>query len=141
MQTFLPAADFRYTAKVLDRARLGKQRVETLQIMKSLIDPNHGWKHHPAVKMWKGYGWALLEYQKAICDEWVNNRGYRDTCLDKTLELYNILEESQKNVGVYPPWIGHEEFHRSHRSNLLRKNKKYYSLFWNDIDNLEYIWP
>lgn len=35
MTTFLPYADFTETAKVLDRARLGKQRVETLQIVQS----------------------------------------------------------------------------------------------------------
>ena len=32
MQTFLPEEDFYKTAQSLDRQRLGKQRVETLQI-------------------------------------------------------------------------------------------------------------
>ncbi|CAM5346647.1 Cytoplasmic protein OS=Streptomyces chartreusis OX=1969 GN=CP983_00565 PE=4 SV=1 [Streptomyces chartreusis] len=31
MQTFLPHPDFRQTALLLDRRRLGKQRVEALQ--------------------------------------------------------------------------------------------------------------
>ena len=33
MQTFLPYADFAQSAKALDPKRLGKQRVETIQIV------------------------------------------------------------------------------------------------------------
>lgn len=36
MQTFLPYPDFRQSAKVLDRARLGKQRVECLQLARAI---------------------------------------------------------------------------------------------------------
>ena len=36
MQTFLPYASFEESAKVLDRQRLGKQRVECLQIFNAL---------------------------------------------------------------------------------------------------------
>ena len=33
MQTFLPYADFLASAKALDQKRLGKQRVETIQVL------------------------------------------------------------------------------------------------------------
>ena len=36
MQTFLPFPDFVASARSLDRLRLGKQRVETLQILNAL---------------------------------------------------------------------------------------------------------
>ena len=36
MQTFLPFPDFKMSAQVLDYKRLGKQRVEALQILKTL---------------------------------------------------------------------------------------------------------
>jgi hypothetical protein len=40
-----------------------------------------------------------------------------------------------------PDWYENEEFHASHRSNLLRKNKEYYSQFgWKEKDNLSYVW-
>jgi hypothetical protein len=40
-----------------------------------------------------------------------------------------------------PHWLGDEELHASHRSNLLRKDKEYYSKFgWLEPDNLEYKW-
>lgn len=55
MQTFLPYSSFSKSASVLDNKRLGKQRVECLQILKALSDPAYGWQNHPAVKMWKGY--------------------------------------------------------------------------------------
>ena len=55
MQTFLPYKDFSRSAKVLDRQRLGKQRVEGLQILQCLLGIGSlRWKNHPAVKMWKG---------------------------------------------------------------------------------------
>jgi hypothetical protein len=54
MQTFLPSLDFTACARVLDSRRLGKQRVETLQIVRALLVPEYGWRHHPAVLMWKG---------------------------------------------------------------------------------------
>jgi hypothetical protein len=38
MQTFLPYEDFTLSAQVLDYRRLGKQRVEALQIYNVLVD-------------------------------------------------------------------------------------------------------
>ena len=54
MQTFLPFKSFQKTAKCLDYRRLGKQRVETMQILKALSQENYGWKNHPATKNVEG---------------------------------------------------------------------------------------
>ena len=35
MQTFLPVADYTETARLLDNPRLGKQRVECLQVLRA----------------------------------------------------------------------------------------------------------
>jgi hypothetical protein len=44
--------------------------------------------------------------------------------------------------GQYPPWLGDEAFHASHRSNLLRKNPEWYGQFgWTEPDDLPYVWP
>src|SRR3712207_9220014 len=56
MQTFVPVADFEESARLLDSPRLGKQRVETLQILRALELPDYGWASHPAVAMWRGAG-------------------------------------------------------------------------------------
>jgi hypothetical protein len=138
MQTFITNKSFNKSAQVLDNKRLGKQRVETYQIMKALLLPEYGWKNHPAVKMWKGYEVALLEYQKAICEEWMS-RGYKDTCLVKTIELYFEHRKGQEMVN--PDWIT-DELITSHRSNLLRKDKEFYGQYWPTLsDNLPYVWP
>lgn len=135
MQTFLPYESFEESAACLDRMRLGKQRVECLQILNTLNGESSGWRNHPAVKMWDGYVEALVDYGVVICEEWIN-RGYKDTCYDK------IVSHSWGEEPVLPPWIGNQEFHDSHKSNLMRKLPEHYRQFFGDFDStLPYIWP
>lgn len=134
MQTFLPYKDFSKSAKVLDRQRLGKQRVETLQILKALTDQNYGWQNHPAVKMWRGYEVALARYGLAICNEW-KSRGYKDTCADK------IRPYCYGKRAKYPKWLGSRKFHLSHKSNLIRKNPEHYRYYFDVSSDIEYVWP
>lgn len=137
MQTFLPLPDFAESARVLDRQRLGKQRVENLQVMKALVTRT-GWVNHPVTKMWRGYECMLMTYQEAICSEWTS-RGYKDTCQVKTWELHDLACTLATET---PPWLGDEAFHASHRSNLLRKMPEHYSQFgWTEPDDLPYVWP
>lgn len=135
MQTFLPYNDFRDSARVLDRQRLGKQRVETLQLLKALAGETKGWVNHPAAKMWRGYENCLVIYGVAMCDEWIQ-RGYQDTCREK------IMAYRDYNTAVIvPKWLGREDVHASHRSNLLRKDPVYYGQFgWDESPDLEYVW-
>lgn len=78
MQTFLPFPDYDKSARVLDDRRLGKQRVECLQILKALTIPSYGWQNHPAVKMWRGWEMQLCSYASYILDEWVtSNEDFR----------------------------------------------------------------
>ena len=137
MQTFLAYADYDKAARVLDNRRLGKQRVESLQILKALTEPDYGWKNHPATKMWRGYEHALAEYSIAICDAWLE-RGFKDTCRGKIIQqVLKVPFNSNK-----PFWLGDESIHASHRSNLLRKEPSWYSQFnWSEPDDLDYVWP
>lgn len=148
MQTFLPFENFLKSAMHLDYRRLGKQRVEAKQILNCLyyrknndfymIDKNgrrrrRGWIDHVAVKMWEGYEEALKAYINTMIYEWVL-RGYNNTM--------ESLQIDQSIRFEYPHWLGNEDFHASHRSNLLRKNCEYYSKFgWEESDDLPYIWP
>lgn len=134
MQTFLPYPDFARSAAVLDRQRLGKQRVEVLQLLKA-ITTGGGWSNHPAARMWRGHTDALCRYGEAVCQEWIE-RGYSDTCMEK-IEGYRI-----HNLVLLPSWLGREDFHASHRSNLLRKDPDWYSSFgWSESPDLPYVWP
>ena len=148
MQTFLPYSNLSRTASVLDRQRLGKQRVETLQIVKALTDPSYGWQNHPVVGMWRGYLPALLKYQMAICGEWTR-RGYKDTCLDKTFAIARESFGSDYEMklaivtAIEPPWFGNADIHLSHRSNLLRKLPEHYAPLFEPelVDTIPYVWP
>jgi hypothetical protein len=131
MQTFLPVPSFRETMSILDYKRLGKQRVEAYQLIKSLTIEGYRWSHHPASKMWNGHLNALIEYMNCAIEEWIS-RGYNNT-----MKIFEISGEI-----IYPKWLGNEQFHSAHRSNLLRKDENYYSKFgWTEPNNLPYIWP
>lgn len=137
MQTFLPVADFTETAALLDDARLGKQRVEAYQIIRTLDGVTKGWRNHPAVRMWRGYEPALLVYALAICDEW-DRRGYADTVREKLAGHLRAEGDEPK----MPPWLGDESLHASHRSNLLRKDPDFYGRYdWREPPDLPYVWP
>lgn len=138
MNTFLPYPDFRESARCLDRQRLGKQRVECLQVLRALLGEAVGWRSHPAVRMWRGSTSALLEYGFAVCDEW-RRRGYRDTVADS---LTDLMLTHDVEEGPAPRWLGDQPFHDSHKSNLLRKDPAHYGRFhWEVPDDLPYIWP
>ncbi|WP_300460989.1 MSMEG_6728 family protein, partial [uncultured Nocardioides sp.] len=79
MQTFLPYPDFARSARALDRKRLGKQRVETLQVVRALTRTDYGWQNHPAVLMWRGCEEALGRYGLECCAAWTD-LGFDDTC-------------------------------------------------------------
>ena len=148
MQTFLPYADFDATAQALDDRRLGKQRVEVLQVLRALTRPVYGWKHHPAVLMWAGHEEALAAYGVAICREWCR-RGHADTCGTKIVDdaavggVTGIRTQAElAAAGALPPWLGDEALHRSHRSALVRKDPGYYRPRFGPVgDDLDYVWP
>ena len=130
MQTFLPYSNFHKTAEVLDCRRLGKQRVEGMQIINTIVNPNQkGWRNHPIVIMWTPYVQALMLYTNTIINEWIK-RGYNNN-----MKLYEI------DSMTMPHWLGKEEFHASHRANLLRKDFKHYSQFgWIENPTNPYVW-
>jgi hypothetical protein len=133
VQTFLPYSDFQKSAESLDNRRLGKQRVEVLQLVKA-IAYDTGWRNHPATVMWHPYIDCLIHYGMIICKVW-QSKGFRDS-------VWTQLYMLQENDIVYPSWLGDERLHSSHRSNLLRKDPIFYSRFgWIEKPNLPYYWP
>lgn len=145
MQTFLPYPGFADSAAALDRRRLGKQRVETLQVLRGLLVPGYGWRNHPAVRMWTGYVEALTRYGLDMCQAWCA-LGHADTCAatmlaDSGLERVRD-QEALAAQGELPPWLGDPDFHLSHRSALVRKDPDHYApLFPGVAPDLPYVWP
>jgi hypothetical protein len=136
VNTFLPFADFKKCAEVLDDKRLGKQRVEAKQIINIITDATgtKGWRRHPAVLMWYGYSQALKSYYNTMIDEWTR-RGF-----------VNHMPKYKVPSVVKVPWfIGNKSFHTSHQANLVRKNAPHYKGKFGAIPSkyikYTYIWP
>ncbi|MEV4635925.1 MSMEG_6728 family protein [Actinoplanes sp. NPDC049548] len=149
MQTFLPYPDFVASAHALDQKRLGKQRVETIQVLRGLVQPGYGWRHHPAVKMWRGYEEALVRYGLDMSGVWVAT-GRADTTADTMRAdaaaargLTAIrTQDDLAAAGELPPWLGDDALHLSHRSALVRKDPDFYRPLFGDIPaDLPYVWP
>lgn len=138
MQTFLPYPDFKKSLESLDNKRLAKQRVETYQLIAGLTGKltktgksySKGRVNHPISQMFRDNIPALKQYLNDSIDVWVA-RGKNNT-----MEKEVINEDI-----IMPSWFGNEEFHASHRSNLLRKDFNYYSTHgWTDVPSLPYCW-
>lgn len=156
MQTFLPWPDFRATARDLDVQRLGKQRVETLQLLQSRLRYLQceaygneielpGWYCHPARLMWHEHEALLAVYGYAICDEWVA-RGYKDTCREKISRVLKeiVAFDPKMHMPCYtiPEWFVDDRLFESHRAALLRKDPEHYASYEETCDpNVEYFWP
>jgi hypothetical protein len=148
VQTFLPYADFERSARALDQKRLGKQRVETIQVIRALTWPGYGWANHPAALMWKGFEEALGRYGFICCEVWVE-LGFGDTCAstmatDLRAAGVNTVRTQPELAAAdaLPPWLGDEPFHRSHQSALVRKDQEHYRPQFPDVpDDLDYVWP
>ncbi len=131
MQTFLPYSDYRKSLSCLDDKRLGKQRVEAMQMVNA-IDRGYGaWYNHPCTQMWSDYREHLKLYHNIAIELWI------DRGMINTMPLYKLTSKKL----VKPHWLGNEKFHSSHRSNLLNKDYSFYSKYkWVEPDNLPYYW-
>lgn len=131
MQTFLPYPDLKKSVESLDNKRLGKQRVEAMQLLKALRGQTKGWRNHPAAKMWQGFESGLSLYMNLCIEEW-KRRGFKNTM------VLAVVEENPP----LPDWFGREDFHRSHQSNLVRKDANFYGPQFPGVPaDLPYIWP
>ena len=137
MQTFLPYKDFKKSAEALDYKRLGKQRVEAMQIINAITGVPRkdgkvykGWTNHPCSVMWKNHVDGLKHYCNIMIEEWIK-RGYNNT-----MKIYEVPKDFE-----VPTWIGNKDFHASHRSNLLRKEFDYYKQHgWDEDPEDPYMW-
>ena len=138
MQIFLPYPDMRKSLQVLDNKRLGKQRVETYQIISAITrrpkldgTPYKGWLNHPCTVMWKDHLPALKLYLNHAIQVWVE-RGFKNNMFVEDLDLYDVK---------LPSWFGFERFHSSHRANLLKKDYEFYSKYdWTENPADPYVW-
>lgn len=156
MITFLPYPSYNKSAEVLDDRRLGKQRVEALQITYALLgigpdfEPreSNSYRNHPAVRMWWGNCRSLISYGMVVCLQWRAARKFDDSCLESFVNLQDNLRwldcdyPIERDRVTKPIWIGDNRLHLAHQSNLVRKDPEHYRKFFPEVsDNLEYWWP
>lgn len=126
----------------MDYRRLGKQRVEAMQLLNVIElwetgalshSKKPGWINHPAAVMWRHYKVALQYYLKIMIEEWIS-QGYKNTM--------SIPSVTKSDVITWPWWLGLKKFHSSHRSNLLLKDPTFYGKFnWKESPGTPYWWP
>lgn len=167
MQTFLPYDDVVKTMKCLDYQRLGKQRVEAMQIMKALkqgpkvircYDPKQLPAGRKYIHIYNYFPDKLSKYEKYVKTPWFNHPAtkmwrdnldalayYHNACIDEWIARgynNNMLHIKHKKKFKMPSWFGNKVFHAKHRGTLLSKNKKWYSQFkWKEKAVYDYYWP
>lgn len=163
MQTFMPYPDIEESAVALDPRRRFNQINEANVLVACLEQGPYILKHfsmsktyrrgpvkpvppgwvvartpwyaHAACRMWWGYPEALKAYTNAvILAVW-----RAGTHPNMTAQLYDL---SGWVCRKWPSWLGDDRLHRSHRSNLLRKDPEYYGQHgWTERPDLPYHWP
>ena len=134
MQTFLVDQNWYISARHLDNKRLGKQRVEAMQILRVLAGKTKGWRNHPAVLMWYGHEKYLAVYHDIIVQEWVS-RGFKNN-------MPLLAPPGGGRLQCLPSWTYSKRLIDSHRSNLLRKDPVFYGQYgWDVGPDLPYYWP
>jgi len=156
MQTFLPYPNLITSAQALDPKRRFNQINEVMVIAKTLTGyygTGKGWPHHPAVKMWTGHVWYLVEYGLTLVQSvrW-NAHLFTDRQIDASFQMRrNLLSlpiSRDTPVSPAPSWFGDEAFHSAHRAILLAKLPEWYGRFgWEEQPaqmvngKYPYIWP
>jgi hypothetical protein len=81
--------------------------------------------------MWQGCEDALRLYMNACIAECIR-RGF----------INNMLPAAVETPLKMPEWLVNKVFHASHRSNLLRKDGRFYRRYlWKEPPDLPYFWP
>lgn len=130
---------------MLDNRRLGKQRVEALQVLDTLLHNKKAWANHPTVRMWRGFEYTLSVYSLCMMIEWTRRGFNNEHCQLKYERLFPLTLAPTSYPS--PSWIGNEEFHSSHRAVLLGKNLAWYTQFsWKEVPAVfngrwPYVWP
>lgn len=132
----------------MDKRRLFKQAVESKQLLLALgvsvgahtPTESRAWQNHPAARMWRGHELALAIYSVHIARECVRRR-FRTNLLAEFLDAVKRLRKPGEPAR-YPAWMRDWSIMTSHRSNLLRKDRDWYSQFgWLVKPDLPYKWP
>lgn len=150
--TWLPYVDFVQTFECLDPYRLGRTSFEASQVLDSLVGIGRDklYKHHICTRLWRGYESALAFYVSLSIRE-MHVRGFR-TLRVSPYDFYGNYRIDTHYFGYkkllpfgeypYPPWLGLEWLHSSHRAGLLKLEPKFYIQHgWTEDPDTPLWWP
>ena len=144
MQTFLPYASFERSARRIWSASTRCLPSRRGSSTRALHVPGYGWRHHPAVRMWRGCDEALAAYGLAVCGVWAR-AGCADTVAGKLVAELGHEPRRQaelRRLGLLPRWLGRRAFHLAHRSALIAKDPGWYRPRFPGVpEGLPYVWP
>lgn len=141
MQTFLPFGSFMATAECLDMRRLGKQRIETKQILQCLLgEGSTGWANHPIVQAWAGYEEGLAVYGLYISAEW-RDRKYLDNQFPWFQEYRLKIRNGGRHMTQFPPWTRMSEVHEAYKRLLVWKQPEIYEEVFDFVQITEPEFP
>lgn len=87
--------------------------------------------------MWRGHEGCLVRYALSMLDESIN-RGIKVSRKTQG-KLFDFIDLVSYASYRSPAWLGNDQFHLSHQSNLMRKAPEYYK--FEVASDLEYVWP
>lgn len=137
MITWLPFVDFKDSAWILSDSHLKEQRWDAKRIILTLEGhiPNKDWRTLPEVRMWEDYPEVLALYGFVACTEWCRRHG---RC---NVRSFFALRVPKHDFEV-PEWLGDEEIHLSHQSNLIAQQPERYSRVWPEVPgHLNLVFP
>jgi hypothetical protein len=159
MQTFLPYPDFKKSLQALDYRRLGKQRVESYQIIRILKAASQSKVYRDGKEeatqaystirrgaddeankgrrmnaKWQKYGGSWRNHPAVKMWRGHINalKLYYNLSLDEWVGRgyrNNMQKMTIRGKIAYPKWFGRKNFHAAHRSNLLRKDMIFYGQY------------
>lgn len=149
MQTFMPFNDYTKIPILLDQKRSFNQIKEGSQIMFSMCFPNYGWSTHPAVKMWYGYGYSLIDYVAEFNNFYRNSNRSKNTHHLSYIKMvaavyrFKLLDKHRRSIfnsTTKPLWTSEQHILDSHKHMLFCKNQQHYHKFQNVRKYYDYIW-
>lgn len=116
LQTWIPYSNIYPSLSLLTDDQLCKQRVDARIILDTLAHKSQTYRHHPAVRMWKGYHEFLKGYLSVALKVWTK-RGHSNN-----MEWPRVMHAKMR----MPKWWG-GQIHFSHRARLLHGDMYHYA--------------
>lgn len=119
IEIYLPYEDFQKSLECMDVRTLGNQRIESFQLIKTLVwdEPKTSYSS-PVEELWKNHTIALVKYYNMSVDLW-KEKGFKNTF--PKITNFKFPEEIS-----LPECIGNSNFHRAYQIQLLKENRKHY---------------